>query len=179
MLNFRSRVEGKTIKPPTNEILPDFIRELENKLGAKMRQVQETLNHEEIPRASAPGENMELTSHAKVQSEKMQRMLYNKMMDPHVIQSTNQAPRNVRVAVRAGMEDLNKRHRTNLLDGYYDDFVEADAPDEEPDDIAKAVANGSDVTNLVVDRDTFKKLSTLIAEKNTTKKKKKKGEVED
>ena len=75
-------------------------------------QVQETLNHEEIDRTPVAGEGKEMVSMAKVQSEKMQRMLYNKMMDPHVIRSTNQAPRNIRVAVRAGMEDLNKRHRT-------------------------------------------------------------------
>ena len=54
LTNFRCKVEGKTIAPPTNDNLPDYIRELENKLGAQMRQVRAREGNGRVRAAGAP-----------------------------------------------------------------------------------------------------------------------------
>ena len=77
-------------------------------------------------------------------------MLYNKMM----LTAPDQSRRNVRVNARPNMDDLNRRHRRQLLDDYYSDFVEPDsnqpAAPEEEEEVPKEDEEG----NPVVDRET-------------------------
>ena len=57
---FRSKVENQAFPPPTDEELPEYLRELDLKLTAKMKAVSEALNQDDrsssapTPTASAP-----------------------------------------------------------------------------------------------------------------------------
>jgi len=176
---FRSKIEGRVLEVPKNSELPDFLKELDIRLGAKMRSVAESLSHNEHARGlpSADGKK-EVVPIAKLQSEHMTKLLYDKIMST----APDSGPRNVRVNVRPNLADLNRRHRRGVLDGFYADFVEADAPehDEQDSDGSDGEVDPYDQDGLV-DRSMVKKISSLIVQRDnpkvTRKKKKREGGV--
>ena len=116
-----------------------------------MRQVSESLNRDDSGGSPVGNLQTDRANYAKMQAEKLSRLLYDKMMDPHLIRKQNQAPENVRVGPRVGLHDLDKRYRTKLLDHYYEDFVEPDGMAVTPEDsIAEVVDEDTGVP--IVDR---------------------------
>jgi len=216
---FRSKIEGKFFPTPSNEQLPEYLRELDTKLTVKMKAVSEALALEDTngsvsPSGAAPsggygaagavgseaglkpGSEV-LLPFGKLQSEKLQKMLYHKLM----LTNPDQGPRNVRVRARPCLQDLERYTQRKLMTGgqedrfdLEDDVSEFAYPTQSggpgaqaavaagDDDAALDVAAASKEDELrepVVDRDTVKRLSNLIITRENPKKggnKKKRGE---
>lgn len=162
---FRSKVEGRAFQPPKSDQLPDFLKELDIRLAAKMRGISDLLGQGEGGGPTKPqAEKAADMPYAKSQSRRMSEMLFQKMMQTVPDSGT----RNVRVIVRPNMDDLNRRHRRALLDDYYNDFIE---PDAALDDAGEIEHDGKepDLKDLVVDRKTVKKISSMVAQRDGNK----------
>lgn len=208
---FRSKIEGKFFPTPSNEQLPEYLRELDTKLTVKMKAVSEALALEDTngsvspsgaqPSGSygaagavgseaglKPGSEV-LLPFGKLQSEKLQKMLYHKLM----LTNPDQGPRNVRVRARPCLQDLERYTQRKLMTGGQEDRfdleddvsefaypTEARGPGAQAaavaaadDDAALDVAAASKEDELrepVVDRDTVKRLSNLIITRENPKK---------
>ena len=210
---FRSKLEGKPFATPSNAQLGEYLRELDTKLTVKMKAVSEALASEDAggPQSpTSPGgggasfatqqgspdhKTDTLLPFGKLQSEKLQKMLYHKLM----LTNPDQGPRNVRVRVKPSLSDLERYAQRKLMTGGagedkldLEDDVEEFAPPEpaagaaasspdhapppgSPDDASPAEKEDETVMETVVDRDTVKRLSTLICQKNPVRKEKSEG----
>jgi len=186
-------VENQSYPPPNDEELGEYLRELDAKLTAKMKAVSEALNQENDSRApqtpaassaaaaankdgggggGADGKNESMLPFAKLQSDKLKKMLYHKMM----LTVPDSSPRNVRVATRPRAGELDRWRRRKLIEQYYEEPQEADvsAAAEDEAEAAAIAAGGAaaaadkedELRDPVVDRDTVKRLSNLIAQQS-------------
>lgn len=167
---FRSKVENQAFPPPTDEELPEYLRELDLKLTAKMKAVSEALNQDDrsssapTPTASAPDSGKDsMLPFAKLQSDKLKKMLYHKMM----LTVPDSSPRNVRVTTRPRASELDRWRRRGLIEQFYDEPVEPDVS-ANVDETGEAAPpeKEDEVREPVVDRDTVKRLSNLIAQQS-------------
>ncbi|KAJ8601976.1 hypothetical protein CTAYLR_008809 [Chrysophaeum taylorii] len=125
--------------------------------------------------------NEVLLPFGKLQSEKLQKMLYHKLM----LTTPDQGPRNVRVRARPGVQDLERYAQRKLMtQGLESDRFDAeddtsefayptDPQHQEDDDIPRrpeATTKEDEIREAVVDRNTVKRLSTLIVSREEPKK---------
>ena len=207
---FRSKIEGKFFPTPSNEQLPEYLRELDTKLTVKMKAVSEALALEDTNGSVSPsGQGPQGTYGAaavggeaglkpgsevllpfgKLQSEKLQKMLYHKLM----LTNPDQGPRNVRVRARPCLQDLERYTQRKLMTGGLEDRFDLEddvsefayptqgggggggAPaaavgeDEGLEGVA-AASKEDELREPVVDRDTVKRLSNLIITRENPKK---------
>lgn len=151
--------------------------------------------------ASLRSSNEVLLPFGKLQSEKLQKMLYHKLM----LTNPDQGPRNVRVRARPDPKELERYAQLKLMTqgledcGDIDDdsseFAHPAAPSTNPqqtssliaaddavDNQQQSVTRRSDITNAkedetrepVVDRKTIKRLSSLIVNREEPKKRRNK-----
>ena len=206
---FRSKIEGKFFPTPSNEQLPEYLRELDTKLTVKMKAVSEALALEDTNGSVSPsGQGPQGTYGAaavgsenglkpgsevllpfgKLQSEKLQKMLYHKLM----LTNPDQGPRNVRVRARPCLQDLERYTQRKLMTGGAEDRFDLEddvsefayptqgggggaaqqaAAVEDGDALDVATASKEDeLREPVVDRDTVKRLSNLIITRENPKK---------
>ncbi|KAH8067949.1 hypothetical protein JL721_7168 [Aureococcus anophagefferens] len=169
----RSKIEGKFFPTPSNEQLPEYLRELDSKLTVKMKAVSEALALEDTNGSS----------------EKLQKMLYHKLM----LTNPDQGPRNVRVRARPCLQDLERYTQRKLMTGGLEDRFDleddvsefayptqgggggggappaAGGEDEGLEGVA-AASKEDELREPVVDRDTVKRLSNLIITRENPKK---------
>ena len=206
---FQSKIEGKFFPTPSNEQLPEYLRELDTKLTVKMKAVSEALALEDTNGSVSPsGQGPQGTYGAaavgsenglkpgsevllpfgKLQSEKLQKMLYHKLM----LTNPDQGPRNVRVRARPCLQDLERYTQRKLMTGGAEDRFDLEddvsefayptqgggggaaqqaAAVEDGDALDVATASKEDeLREPVVDRDTVKRLSNLIITRENPKK---------
>ncbi|KAJ1460416.1 hypothetical protein M885DRAFT_509383 [Pelagophyceae sp. CCMP2097] len=184
---FRSKIECKPFPTPTDSQLPEYLRELDVKLTIKMKAVSEALAQEDAnaapdgaaAAAAKPAYGAEgakppsevLLPFGKLQSEKLQKMLYHKLM----LTNPDQSARNVRVRARPGIGELEKYAQRKLMtQGLDDGDIEDDVSEFASHAAAPAQPENAEATapmqslkedetrEPVVDRDTVKRLSNLI-----------------
>ena len=191
---FRSKVEGREYPPPTNDQLPEYLRELDGRLTGMMKSVSEALALDDAGASSSTKEGKKQAEDAdsvksgggggevllpfgKLQSEKLQKMLYHKLM----LTNPDQGPRNVRVRAKPGLADLERYNQRKLMTaGLYEDppgIIEDDVSEfAAPTNGDRTGTSGTAVETEpqekegFVDRDTVKRLSTLIVNREEPKK---------
>ena len=195
---FRTRLENKPVATPSDTELPSYLRDLDIQLSYRMKVLMDQIGNDADARASvsspmrsSPGagdgeaakaagggggggggsDSTSAMPFAKLQSDKLKKMLYNKMM----LAQPDSSTRNVRISPRLNHAQLDRMHRRKLVEQYYEDQEgDVGAFDADvgagPSSPSGDAAQDDNPLNTVIDRTMVKKLASMITAENAAKK---------